>query len=109
MRQRGDAGQLRVFAGRDPVTGRKRWIAKTVHGGKRTAQREMANLIAEVDRGLATGTEATVNDLMERWIELVSPQLRGRRGRRGSGTGPGRPSPLGSPADPSTHAGHQDR
>lgn len=31
----GEAWQLRVFAGRDPVTGHKRWIAKTVHGDKR--------------------------------------------------------------------------
>jgi integrase len=73
IRQRGDAWQLRVFAGRDPVTGRKRWIAKTVHGGKRAVQRELANLIAEVDRGLAAGTDATVNDLIERWLEVVSP------------------------------------
>jgi integrase len=73
MRQRGDSWQLRVFAGRDPVTGRKRWIAKTVHGGKRAARRELANLIAEVDRGLAAGTDATVNDLIERWLEVASP------------------------------------
>lgn len=73
MRQRGDSWQLRVFAGRDPVTGRKRWIAQTVHGGKRAAQRELANLIAEVDRGLAAGTDATVNDLIERWLEVASP------------------------------------
>lgn len=74
LRQRGDAWQVRVFTGRDPVTGRKRWTAKTVHGGKRVAQRELANLIAEVDRGLATGTDATVNDLIDRWLELASPE-----------------------------------
>ncbi len=74
MRQRGDTWQLRVFAGRDPVTGRKRWVAKTVRGGKRAAQRELANLIAEVDRGLAVGTDATVNDLIGRWLELASPE-----------------------------------
>ena len=68
----GTPWHLRVFAGRDPVTGRKRWIAKTVHGGRRLAQREMANLIAEVDRGLTTCTEATVNDLIGRWLELAS-------------------------------------
>jgi len=28
MRQRGDAWQVRVFAGRDPVTGKKRWISR---------------------------------------------------------------------------------
>ena len=74
MRQRGDTWQVRVFAGRDPVTGRKRWVAKTVQGGKRAAQRELANLIAEVDRGLAVGTDATVNDLIERWMELASAE-----------------------------------
>ena len=74
MRQRGDTWQVRVFAGRDTVTGRKRWVAKTVRGGKRAAQRELANLIAEVDRGLAVGTDATVNDLIERWMELASAE-----------------------------------
>lgn len=73
MRQRGDAWQVRVFAGRDPVTGKKRWISKTVHGGKRAAQREMANMIAEVDKGLATGTDVTFADLVERWLERAEP------------------------------------
>lgn len=58
LRQRGDAWQVRVYAGRDPVTGRKRWLTKTVRGGKREAQRERANLVAEVNRGVATGTDA---------------------------------------------------
>lgn len=72
IRQRGDAWQVRVYAGRDPVTGRKRWLTKTVRGGKREAQRERANLVAEVNRGVATGTDATVNDLIERWLEAAS-------------------------------------
>jgi len=40
MRQRGDA-QLRVYVGRDPLTGEKRWTSKT-EGGKREAQRALA-------------------------------------------------------------------
>ena len=73
MRQRGDAWQLRVFSGRDPVRGRKRWITKTLRGGKRVAQRELAVLVAEVDRGLVAGTDATMDDLIERWLELAAP------------------------------------
>lgn len=73
MRQRGDAWQLRVFSGRDPISGRKRWLTKTVRGGKRVAQRELAALVAEVDRGLVAGTDATVDDLIERWLELAAP------------------------------------
>lgn len=73
IRQRGDTWQIRVFTGRDPVTRRKRWIEKTVQGGKRAAQRELANLVADVDRGTVVGTDATLNDLIERWIEMASP------------------------------------
>jgi hypothetical protein len=64
-----DAWQVGVLGGRHPVTGRKRWISKTVRGGKRAAQREMAMMIAEVDKSLATGTDATFADLIERWLE----------------------------------------
>ncbi len=41
MRQRGDSWQLRVFAGYDAVTGKKRWITKTVPGGKWESQRAL--------------------------------------------------------------------
>jgi hypothetical protein len=49
MRQRGDA-QLRVYVGRDPLTGEKRWTSKTVKGGKREAQRALAAMVASADR-----------------------------------------------------------
>ena len=32
MRQRGDAWELRVYLGRDPVTGKQRYASR--HGGK---------------------------------------------------------------------------
>ena len=51
MRQRGQAWELRVYLGRDPVSGRKRWATKTVRGGKREAQRVLTALVAEADRG----------------------------------------------------------
>lgn len=73
MRQRGaESWQLRVFVGRDPVTGRKRWTTRTVRGGKREAQRALAGMIAEVDRGVP-GTDATLAVLLERWFDVASP------------------------------------
>ncbi|MCC6438587.1 MAG: tyrosine-type recombinase/integrase family protein, partial [Acidimicrobiales bacterium] len=72
MRQRGDSWQLRVFAGYDPVTGNKRWVSKTVRGGKREAQRALAAMVTEVDHGMA-GTDASFSFLLERWFEVASP------------------------------------
>ncbi|MGH9152696.1 MAG: tyrosine-type recombinase/integrase [Acidimicrobiales bacterium] len=54
------------------MTGRKRWTTKTVRAGKREAQRALASMIAEVDRGVP-GTEATLAVLLERWFEVASP------------------------------------
>ena len=40
LRQRGpNVWQIRVSAGRDPATGRYRYVSRTVEGGKRAAQR----------------------------------------------------------------------
>jgi hypothetical protein len=55
MRQRGDAWELRVYVGRNPVDGKKQWANRTVRGGKREAQRALAAMVAEAARGgLAT-------------------------------------------------------
>lgn len=72
MRRRGDAWQLRVYAGRGAVTGRKRWITRTVRGGKRQAERELSAMVLAVERD-EVGTEATVGALLARWFEHASP------------------------------------
>src|SRR6202042_2976251 len=51
MRQRGkDSWQLRVHAGRDPSTGRKRYVERTFRGTKRDASKALAAMVAEVDQ-----------------------------------------------------------
>jgi integrase len=72
MRQRGDSWQLRVHTGRDPVSGRKRYVAKTFHGTKREAPRELAAMMNSVDR-IGAPAEVTVGTVLERWYELRSP------------------------------------
>ena len=49
----------------DPIFGPRRRFG----GGKRDAQRALAALVAEADRGNATKTTATVGELLERWFE----------------------------------------
>ena len=53
MRQRGDdSWQLRVHAGRDPATGRKRYVERTFRGNKRDASKALAAMVAEVMPGM---------------------------------------------------------
>jgi integrase len=48
IRQRGnDTWQLRVYLGTDPETRRQRWLAKTVHGSKRFASKQLEELLEE--------------------------------------------------------------
>jgi integrase len=69
IRNRGGCWQVKVYAGRDPLTGKQRFEydrAKT----KREAGRVEAALKTKVAEGRSRGTAArTVADLVERWYE----------------------------------------
>jgi len=62
--------RLRVDAGVDPVTGRRRQISKVIHGGKREANSALRHLINEVESGVATNAKQTVDELMGEWLEF---------------------------------------
>ena len=50
MRQRGvESWQLRVHAGRDPITNRKRYVERTFRGTKRQASKALAALVTDTD------------------------------------------------------------
>jgi hypothetical protein len=66
---------LRVFLGRDPVTGKKRYATKTVRGGKREAQSALAAMITEAERGSMARTTATVGELLDAWFEFAAPDF----------------------------------
>lgn len=72
IRPRGDAWELRVFLGTDPVTNKKRYASKTVLGAKRDAQRSLNEMLAEADKGLSVRTSATVGELLDRWFEFAA-------------------------------------
>jgi integrase len=69
IRKRGDSWELRVYAGTDAVTGKERTITKTFRGGKREAQRALAEFAADAQRGRLVRTSATVGELLEAWFD----------------------------------------
>jgi hypothetical protein len=56
--------QIRVSSGRDPGTGRYRYVHKTVEGSKRFAQRAADELAAEVQHGMHLAARGTMADLL---------------------------------------------
>jgi integrase len=58
-----------AYAGRDPATGRKRYVSRTVHGGKRDAQRAPTAHVTEIENDTLVRTSAPVGELLERWFE----------------------------------------
>jgi integrase len=66
--------ELRVYAGLDPVTHKKRSISRTVHGTEREARKAERLLRVEVDKGKHAATEGTVAFLLEEWFAQASPR-----------------------------------
>ncbi len=76
---RGDHRWLvRVYQGRDPVTRRRTYHSRTVHGSFRAAQHVLNTRLAECEpvRELV-GAQMTLNQFLDRWLELAArPKLR---------------------------------
>jgi hypothetical protein len=91
IRQRKDRDglQVQVYAGRDPLAGRKRWLSRQVPGKGRAAMKRArqveAEPLAQVAAGQHRGSKTkTVAELIERWLEWrlsVRPILAHHRGR----------------------------
>ena len=69
-RQRGNTWQVIVHGGRDPVTGKRRNLTGTART-KREAQALRARLLTQVDEGRRPATDATLAQLLERWLEMA--------------------------------------
>jgi hypothetical protein len=48
MRKGGDSWEMRVYAGADPGTGKRKWVSATTKGTRRAAQRELVAFAARV-------------------------------------------------------------
>jgi hypothetical protein len=70
IRQRGNAWQVIVHAGHDPITGKRRNLTGTART-KREVQALRARLLNQVNEGKRPATEATVAQLLARWLEVA--------------------------------------
>lgn len=72
-----DAWELRVSAGRDPLTHRYRYVSRSFPGSKKEAEAALAQLLTEVSQGRGgyVGADATLAQLVEAWLELKRDSL----------------------------------
>src|SRR5882757_2995309 len=66
--------RVKVYAGVDPVSGRRHFLTEVVPAGpraERRAERVRTRLLAQVDDRRNPGTSATVVQLLERHLELL--------------------------------------
>jgi integrase len=68
---------IQVYAGRDPVTGKKMRIARTVRGTKKEAELALAKLINAVETGIDfNSSKLTFGDYAERWLRSKRKNVR---------------------------------
>jgi integrase len=60
--------ELRVYTGRDPVTGRPQQVSRTFHGGKRAASRALDALAVEVHEGRHGGSRTLFSKLLDEFV-----------------------------------------
>lgn len=74
IRQRGrNSWEIRVYAGTDPETGKRRQLSRTVRGSRTQAQRELRSLAALANVAPAVGARTTLGELLDRWFAANEP------------------------------------
>ena len=76
IRQRGkQSWEVRSFAGKDPATGKKRYVTKTIRGTRKEAEVALGRLLGEIEDGQHVVRAGTMGDLCERWYAQTAPDL----------------------------------
>jgi integrase len=73
IEERGGAYRVRVYAGVDPVTKKPLYLRETIAAGpdaKRKAEKALTRLQNQVDERRAPRTSATLDQLLDRYLEL---------------------------------------
>ncbi len=74
---------IRVDVGRDPVTGRRRQLTRTLHGSKREAEEAVSRLPVEAGGGRYQGSgHVTLGVLLRDWMEHAKGNMEAEYGRR---------------------------
>ena len=83
IERRGGALRVRVYAGDDPVTGKRVYRSETVPGTDRAAQRRaektLTRLLAEVDKQRAPTSTVTLTYILDEWLRSVELEDTTRR------------------------------
>jgi hypothetical protein len=84
------SARVKVYAGVDPVTGEDVWLRETVRKGSRThrqtereADKVLTKLLNQVDERRNPRTGASVNQLLDRWLDVVELERTTRVGYLG--------------------------
>jgi integrase len=75
IRRRGASWELRVYLGRDPVSGRKSYATRSVRGPRRDAERVLREMVAAVEAGATHRAGAAFGELCEAWLAHAEAQL----------------------------------
>jgi integrase len=77
---------VKVYAGVDQLTGKKIWLRETVAAREtrreteREAEKVLTRLLNQVDERRSPRTEATVNELLDRWLDVIEVERKTRAG-----------------------------
>ena len=80
------SARVKVYAGVDQLTGKKLWLRETVAARptrretEREAEKVLTRLLNQVDERRTPRTEATVNELLDRWLEVIDVERTTRAG-----------------------------
>lgn len=72
------SARVKVYAGVDQLTGEKLWIRQTVKAlptkreTEREAEKVLTKLLNQVDEQRNPRTGATVNELLDKWLDVIS-------------------------------------
>jgi integrase len=84
VRQRGDALQVRLFAGRDPVTGRDRYLTATIKGTDKAAHKKANDKLAEfrtqVVKQRSAETKVSFGYAIDEWLRTADIETSTRDG-----------------------------
>jgi integrase len=66
--------RLRVFIGRDPVTGNPKQVTRTFRGTKKQSDTALAQFVTEVANGtVPVAASAPLGEFLDRWLEHIKP------------------------------------
>lgn len=78
--------RVKVYAGNDPLSGRRHYLTETIAAGPRAAaeaEKARTRLLNQVDEQRNPRTKATVNQLMNRYLELLDVDVTTRKSYEG--------------------------